>query len=211
MITDLDMRVLELVCSRLCHELVSPVGAINNGIELIEEMGQEMAEEAIGLIAHSADQASRRLRVLRLAYGAAGGEGGLDDAAKAAAAYFAGGKIALDWPATGLAPPTGRRGLAKLLLNLTVLGEEALPHGGTITIRAGTPAVPEASAPVHVTAAGTKAGLRPESAAALAGGIDGDALSARNIHAFITRRFATQYGFGLDAAFETGRAVFSIA
>ena len=63
--TDLDMRVVELLCSRLCHELVSPVGAINNGVELIEEMGAEMADEAIGLIAHSADQASRRLRLLR--------------------------------------------------------------------------------------------------------------------------------------------------
>ena len=46
--TDLDIRVVELLCSRLCHELVSPVGAINNGVELIEEMGADMADEAIG-------------------------------------------------------------------------------------------------------------------------------------------------------------------
>jgi histidine phosphotransferase ChpT len=96
---DMDIRVAELLCSRLCHELVSPVGAINNGVELIEEMGEDMAEEAIALISHSAGQAARRLRLLRLAYGAAGGEGavGFADAQQAATAYFADGKISLDW------------------------------------------------------------------------------------------------------------------
>ena len=54
--TDLDIRRSEFPRSRLCHELVSPVGAINNGVELIEEMGADMADEAIGLIAHSADR-----------------------------------------------------------------------------------------------------------------------------------------------------------
>ena len=96
--TDLDIRVVELLCSRLCHELISPVGAINNGVELIEEMGAEMADEAIGLIAHSADQASRRLRLLRLAYGTAGSDkSGLAEAAQAAEGYFAGSKIKLEW------------------------------------------------------------------------------------------------------------------
>ena len=73
-----DLRVLELVCSRICHDLVSPVGAVNNGIELIREMADDDApssgleSEALALIAHSAEQGSRRLRVLRIAYGAAG-------------------------------------------------------------------------------------------------------------------------------------------
>src|SRR3954468_5609680 len=97
--TDLDIRVVELLSSRLCHELISPVGAINNGVELIEEMGAEMADEAIGLIAHSADQASRRLRLLRLAYGTAGSDkSNLTEVAQAADGYFAGGKIKLEWP-----------------------------------------------------------------------------------------------------------------
>ena len=50
-----DFRVIELLCSRICHDLISPVGAINNGIELIEELGNRVVEESIGLIdAHSA-------------------------------------------------------------------------------------------------------------------------------------------------------------
>ena len=96
--TDLDIRVVELLSWKQWNELVSPVGAINNGVELIEEMGAEMVDEAIGLIAHSAGQASRRLRMLRLAYGSAGGENtAMTDAAQAAEAYFSGSKVKLDW------------------------------------------------------------------------------------------------------------------
>ena len=144
--TDLDIRVVELLCSRLCHELVSPVGAINNGVELIEEMGADMADEAIGLIAHSADQASRRLRLLRLAYGAVSSDkSGLAEVAQAADGYFAGSKIKLDWPpgrleqASELQPGTG-----KVLLNLVILAEEALAYGGRIVVepdRDGNPRV----------------------------------------------------------------------
>ena len=68
----LNPRVLELVSSRICHDLVSPVGAINNGVELIQELGEDAGAEAMQLIAASAVQASARLKCFRLAYGAAG-------------------------------------------------------------------------------------------------------------------------------------------
>ncbi|HEV7371959.1 histidine phosphotransferase family protein [Arenibaculum sp.] len=201
MTIDMDIRVAELLCSRLCHELVSPIGAINNGVELIEEMGEDMTDEAIALIAHSAGQAARRLRLLRLAYGAAGagGTAGFADAQQAASAYFTGGKISLDWPPGRLPDALAeRRGAAKMLLNLLVLGEEALAYGGTLRVDAdgGGPSV---------VAEGRAAGLRPETRAALEGSVAVDALSPRTVHAFATGSFAASYGFRLDVVPGTER------
>ncbi|MSP89576.1 MAG: hypothetical protein EXQ92_12320 [Alphaproteobacteria bacterium] len=71
----MDQRVLELLMSRVCHDLISPVGAVVNGVELIEDGGADMTDDAMALIAKSARQASRRLQFFRMAYGAAGSGG----------------------------------------------------------------------------------------------------------------------------------------
>jgi len=193
--TDLDIRVVELLCSRLCHELVSPVGAINNGVELIEEMGAEMADEAIGLIAHSANQASRRLRLLRLAYGSAGSENSaMTDAVQAADAYFTGTKIKLDWAPDRLDTAVVRRlGVPKILLNLVVLSDEALAYGGRIVVESG------ASGALTVAAMGRGVALRPDVAEALAGTTPPESLSPRTVHAFVTGRFAAFFGMRIRA------------
>ncbi|MBM3540521.1 MAG: hypothetical protein FJX51_00610 [Alphaproteobacteria bacterium] len=68
----LDLRAVELLCSRLCHDLVSPVGAISNGVELLTEMGPD--EEALALVGQSAQAAATRLKFYRVAYGAAGAD-----------------------------------------------------------------------------------------------------------------------------------------
>ena len=69
-----DMRVLELLSSKICHDLVSPVSAINNGVELIDDIGGSVVDEAMKLIGDSAALASRRLRLFRMAYGRAGSD-----------------------------------------------------------------------------------------------------------------------------------------
>src|ERR1700691_6194195 len=96
----IDLRVLELLASKLCHDLVSPVSAINNGVELIEDIGGAVVEEAMKLIGDSAQHASRRLRLFRVAYGRAGSEEniGVKDVRQIAEQYAAGGKITLAWP-----------------------------------------------------------------------------------------------------------------
>ena len=197
--TDLDIRVVELLCSRLCHELVSPVGAINNGVELIEEMGADMADEAIGLIAHSADQASRRLRLLRLAYGAAGSDkSGLQEAAQAAEAYFADSKIKLEWP-PGRLELGGQlqTGTGKVLLNLVILAEEALAYGGRIVVEPGGDGSP------RVAAVGRNAGLKAEAAQALTGDIAIETLTPRTVHAYVTGRFAQHLNLKVATAQES--------
>src|SRR3954470_6811530 len=68
----LEPAVLELLASRVCHDLISPVGAVHNGVEFLQETGVEAGAEAVALIAHSAQQASAKLQIFRLAYGAGG-------------------------------------------------------------------------------------------------------------------------------------------
>ena len=68
----IDTHVLEILASKICHDLISPIGAVNNGVELMEEMGPDAGPEATGLIAYSAHQASAKLQVFRVAYGVGG-------------------------------------------------------------------------------------------------------------------------------------------
>jgi len=71
--TEQELRLVELLCSRLCHDLVSPIGAIHNGLELLEENELEMEKEILGLLRKSSIEASCRLRFFRVAFGQASG------------------------------------------------------------------------------------------------------------------------------------------
>lgn len=131
-----DMEGFELVsllCSRLCHDLVSPVGAVTNGLEVLaDETDAEMREMAMRLITQSADRAAHRLQFSRLAYGASGGPDGLVDmgeAKKVTAAILTDHNIALDWRCELGAV---NRMPAKLLVNAAFLAAEALPRGGSL-------------------------------------------------------------------------------
>jgi histidine phosphotransferase ChpT len=186
----LDLRVVELLCSRLCHDLVSPVGAINNGVELIEEMGAEMGNDALDLISRSGQQAATRLQLFRLSYGAAGSEPSVTAAMVKTAlqAWFEGSKIRLDWQPGVLA--AGVPGQAKLVINTALLGEEALPFGGVLHIVADPDAL-------RIVAEGDRAALKPDARAALAGGVAVEELTPRTVQAFVTGRFAEHFGLAL--------------
>lgn len=206
---DLDIRVVELLASRLCHDLVSPVGAIRNGLELIEEMNEDLdgggepnpafMGEAIKLIDHSSLQADRRLRVFRLAYGMAGREQkGFGDVRSAIQGWVEGSRTTLDWSA-GVPSDWAamRTGVVKVLLNTLVLAEESLTHGGTVSVGGEGS---QDSGRLTVTARGRPGALTPESEAALSGRATADELTARTIHPYITGRFAETYGVRLSAA-----------
>jgi histidine phosphotransferase ChpT len=196
MTTTLDVKVAELLCSRLCHELVSPVGAINNGVELMEELGDDMADQAMSLVAESGRTAAARLRCYRLAYGAAGGQDtvGLGEARQIAADYLAGTKLALDWPLAAGAPALLPPGTVKLLLNLVILAGDALTYGGTIGVAINAAARPAA---VMVSAQGRSARLGAEEDTALAGAAAAGDLTPRTVHAYVTGLFARHYGMAL--------------
>lgn len=195
----IDMRVLELLASKLCHDLVSPVSAINNGVELIEDIGGSVVDEAMKLIGDSAAHASRRLRLFRLAYGRAGSEEnlGVKDVRQIAEQYIAGGKVALTWPEDQPAEAlAARRGYLKVLLNLLILSEEVLAYGGAVSLQtiAGS-----AAAGCRLEIAGRNAQLSPLLAAALEGTTPIEELTPRSVQSYITGRFAAHFGFGLKA------------
>jgi histidine phosphotransferase ChpT len=192
----IDMRVAELLASRLCHDLVGPIGAVNNGMELLEDEDLGMSDDAIQLSANSARQAAHILQFYRLAYGMAGGRigedlGGLQELATG---LLASSKTTLDW--TTVQQPTGDmpEGLGKLLLNLIVLGEECLPRGGTLGVSL---AEGLAGLEVAVTAQGTGARLREESQLVLIDDVVIEELTPRNVHGYFTRLSAQRMGSDL--------------
>lgn len=121
-----------LLCSRVCHDIISPVGAINNGLELLDEGGAD--EDAMQLIRTSARNASARLQFARLAFGAAGSAGmqiDTGDAQSVAIEYLANEKPTLIWNGGRALLPKNK---VKLLLNLLLTSIGTIPRGGTITV-----------------------------------------------------------------------------
>ncbi|QDP18782.1 histidine phosphotransferase family protein [Sphingomonas xanthus] len=127
-----------LLCSRLCHDLLSPVGALNNGIELLaDEQDPEMRERCLELLAESARASANKLKFFRLAFGAGGGFGDAIDTHEAKAAleglYGAEKRIELGWM---VADDKMGKGAVKLLLNLAMIAGDALVRGGRLDIGA---------------------------------------------------------------------------
>lgn len=124
-----------LLCSRVCHDIISPVGAIINGLEVLdEEKDEEMKAFAFDLIRKSATQASAKLQFARLAFGAAGSAGAeidLGDADKMATGYMKGEKAEFSFTAPRALMPKNK---VKLLLNLILLANAAVPRGGRIAV-----------------------------------------------------------------------------
>lgn len=125
-----------LLCSRLCHDLMSPVGALNNGIELLaDEQDPDMREKCLELLADSARASANKLKFFRLAFGAAGGFGEEIDTHEAhatlAGLFGPERRVELGWMVTGDRLP---KGAAKLLLNLAMLAGDALVRGGRLDV-----------------------------------------------------------------------------
>lgn len=205
-----DLRVSELLCSRLCHDLVSPIGAINNGIELIEELGDDMVGEAMGLIQQSGHRAGSVLALYRLAYGAAGASaaGRLEEARGISERYLSYGKSTLNWRIEKEAGSTFPTGTVKLILNLVVLAEEALTYGGTITVDLDQGQQPPC---VTVTSIGDRAGLDESALRALSNQVPTSTLTPRTVHPYITGLFARDYGLPLSVnALRDGAVKFTL-
>jgi histidine phosphotransferase ChpT len=125
-----------LLCSRVCHDIISPVGAVINGLEVLdEENSEDMKVFAQDLIRRSARQASAKLQFARLAFGASGSAGAeidVGDAGKVATGYMEGEKADFAFEAPRVLMPKNR---VKLLLNLILLANAAIPRGGKIDVK----------------------------------------------------------------------------
>src|SRR5215813_10793872 len=129
------LELAALLCSRVCHDLISPVGAIVNGLEVLDDNPKpEDRDFALDLIRKSAKTASARLQFCRLAFGAAGSSGAqidLGDALNMAKGHIEDGKTTIAWNLPRLLLPKNR---VKLLLNMLVIAQQTIPRGGMLTV-----------------------------------------------------------------------------
>lgn len=190
----LSPRIAELLVSHICHDLVSPVGAISNGIEFIEEMGDSVGADALSLISNSCNQASVNLQCFRLAYGGAGSTGNITygDIQSAFGNYIEGGRARLNWNIQGGANMFPE-GYMKVLLNVLMMAKEALPGDGDITVTNL-----DNGNGVKVSVTGARTELKDGVEAAFTHAADLDDLTPRTVHAYMTRVFAQFFNIKLD-------------
>ncbi len=206
----IEFRVMELLCSRLCHDLISPVMAINNGMELMAEDSGNMADDIRDLLTMSAGSAAAKLQFYRIAYGLGGQNAapvGLAEAGRLTRGLVDDGKIDVEWPENGEASPVElTREATKLLLNLVLLGIEALPRGGTVKVQIQSSGAPR----IVVLASGENVGLKAESAAAMSADADCEALTARSVQGYFVNSLAHQLGTSTNVQ-ENGPGTLSLS
>lgn len=184
-----------LLCSRLCHDLMSPIGALNNGIELLaDETDPEMREKCLELLADSARASANKLKFFRLAFGAAGAFGEEIDTHEAEVAveglFGPERRIELGWVVSSEKLP---KNAAKLLLNLAMLAGDALVRGGRLDVGAERR---NGEVELAVRAEGPRILLDPVLRGTLENGGDG-VVEPRSAAAWLAHRLAADAGGSL--------------
>lgn len=175
----IDVKVAQLLASRICHDLAGGISALGTGAELLADEGGVPAGEALALISSSAEQTTRRLQFLRVAFGQGGGEGGtiaMASLRELTHGFLEGGRVSLVWADGGerIALDAG-----KLLLNLCLIGSEALPRGGVLDISIS---MVGGQLGFAVAAQGTGARLTAELSGAMKVDLNADELTPRTVH-----------------------------
>ena len=204
MTTD-PLELASLLCSRLCHDMLSPVGALSNGLELLaEERDPEMRQRCFELLEQSARTSADKLKFFRLAFGAAGGFGDmvpLDESRAVIDALVShNGRVQVNWALAGEVLP---KQAVKVLLNLSLIGIEALVRGGTLDIGAE---LRDGASEIVVRAAGPKIAFDQTVGRALEGRLGEGELSSRTAPAVMLHALAQSLGGGVQYAL-TGDAL----
>lgn len=180
-----------LLCSRLCHDLLSPVGALNNGLELLaDEHDPEMRARCLELLSESAKASANKLKFFRLAFGAAGGFGETVDTREAQAAieglFGENHRVNVGWM---VEDPVLPKQAIKVLLNLALIGGDALIRGGQLDIGAE---IVDGAIEIVIRADGPRIVLDSELRSALAGGQEDMPVTPRAAAAFLAHALVTQ-------------------
>ncbi len=185
-----NTKLTALVASRICHDMVEPMSAIIQGLEMIKtQEGAKTDPDALSLLDAGVAKAWAKLEFFRFAMAGAiaEGESTLEEGREVAHKLYSVLKPQLKWSAPNLAMP---RPAVRVIVNLLLIANECLPRGGVVEIDAG-------AGEVRVTASGARAKLREATAAALLG--DSGELSGYNIQPTLTLLLARQGGVELEA------------
>lgn len=189
-----------LLCSHVCHDLISPTGAIVNGLEVLDEAKDEETEKfALELIKKSAATASARLQFCRIAFGAAGSAGAqidLGDSETLARGFIEDGKTKLDWKLPRALMPKNR---VKLLLNMLVVAAHAIPRGGVLRVE---PAGAGEAMNFRIVASGLNARVPQAVPGLLAGAPSEQAIDAHAVQPYYTGLLARSCGLAVNIATE---------
>jgi len=204
--TSIDpLELAALIASRVCHDIISPVGAITNGLEVLDEESDEnMREFAMDLIRRSASQASAKLQFARLAFGASGGAGAeidMREAGRCAAALLERDKADLDWQVTaGMLPKSE----AKLLMNLLVLATNAVARGGVVHVTASRNGQETV---IRLVAEGDRARLGAGVSEVLTAGAMPNPLDAHAVQPLYAAMLAKEAGMSITLSEEENRVI----
>ena len=179
-----------LLSARICHDLISPIGALGTAIEVLDdETNTEMHEDALGLVRLSSKQAGAKLRFLRLAFGAGGSAPGIiamDELKTLTTDMYEGGKASISY---GDCLDGLEKNTARLLLNLTMLAVQAVPRGGDVTI---TTSQASGATTLSLNATGPKSRLDSNVEKTLSGKAPEDGFDGRTIQPFYAGMIARE-------------------
>ena len=189
-----EIRLAEMIATRLCHDLTGPIGAVNNGAEFLEEDGFDMQNEAVQLIISSAHEAVHRLQFYRQAYGRSGdvGEASLTEKKKITVDFFSSSKIHIDWPdshtdASGVG--LGQK-MARLMLNLILIVASSAIRGGTLSVRVAQ--AESGDKQVDISVVGESIKFDADTATILAGHTQDVVLSPKTSQPYLTMQLADE-------------------
>lgn len=196
-----------LLCSRLCHDLVSPVGSLYNGVELLaDETDPDMRASCMKLLADSARQTANKLKFFRLAFGAAGGFGEQIDTREAHSAleglFATQRRVEVEWQVDGGELP---KGAVRMLLNLAMIAGDALLRGGTLVVASETQGD---EIEVAIRAEGPRLILDDEIRRTLQAGTNLDAVTPRGASAYLVSLLAEEAGTKVNISEGEGMLVF---
>ncbi len=134
-----DIELLELLSAKICHDLSGPVGAVSNGLDLMEDADEEMKKKAIELIDECAHQAISRINLFRKLYGVNvdTNQANLVEIKSLLDHYLMDNKITIDWPVEDLfiSYYVIDNRIGKLIIAVIVAGASFLIQGGVISIK----------------------------------------------------------------------------
>ncbi len=192
-----DTKILELLASKICHDLISPVGAISNGIEILEEMGADDNGEVTALISSSTTQANAKLKTLRMVYGL----GGADETIRISDIHGLFGefienekRLSQDWDPHHDFDLEYKPGRAKILLAALILISENLPKGGVLSVTNGE------DNSVIINGKGEKANFQDDFTDIITHKTDEKLITPKHVHAYVTGLMAKNYGFEITAS-----------
>lgn len=197
-----DIEFSAFLVSRVCHDLVGPLGAVVNGLEVMEdERDAAMRADALKIVSSSALQALARLQFMRIAFGAAGSAGAeldIGEVGRLVGGLLEGGKIQLDWQSPHVNWP---KNWAKLLMNATLLCADCLPRGGQLTVTTSAdPSTPS----FKITASSPHARALDEVQKALRGETTDGQVDARGIQPYLTYRLSRALNAALTLSAREG-------